>query len=134
MEDAQKSVCSSHNWGDAASMGSCSSKMLAVGSGEYVSTIAEKLWRRHTPATTGFLDERFVKIETCVSKGGKERAKNGRRTREDVPVYAGELYVGLCRVGNHEDVDDFGANGFGEGVSEDVLDLDRRGSSGDNAS
>ena len=78
----------------------------------------------------GSLDERFVKIETRTSKGGKEGAKNGRRTREEVFVYTGELYVGLCRVGNHEDVDDFAANGFGEGVSEDVLDLDRRGTVG----
>jgi len=45
-------------------------------------------------------------------------------------VYARELYVGVCRVGDHEDVDDLGADDLAEGVSEDVLDLDRGGAVG----
>lgn len=45
-------------------------------------------------------------------------------------VYVRELYVGLCRVGDHEDVDELGADELREGVSEDVLDLDGRGTVG----
>ena len=45
-------------------------------------------------------------------------------------MYARELDVGLCRVGDHENVDDLGADDFGEGVSEDVLDLDCGGAVG----
>ena len=45
-------------------------------------------------------------------------------------VYTRQLYVGLCRVGDHEDVDNLGADELGEGVSENVLDLDRRGAVG----
>lgn len=45
-------------------------------------------------------------------------------------VYPSELYVGLCDVGDHEHVDDLGADDLGEGVSEDVLDLDGGGAVG----
>lgn len=45
-------------------------------------------------------------------------------------MYPCELYIGLCRVGDHEHVDDLGADDLGEGVSEDVLDLDSGGAFG----
>jgi hypothetical protein len=45
-------------------------------------------------------------------------------------VYPSELYVGLGNVGDYEHVDDLGADDFGEGVSEDVLDLDCGGAVG----
>lgn len=50
--------------------------------------------------------------------------EDGRRTRKEMFVYPCELYVGLFRVSDHEHVDDLGADDLGEGVSEDILDLD----------
>lgn len=87
-------------------------------SGEHDSTAAVKVWRRQTPATTGF--PRRIECQD-------ERGHRGdhERTGKEMFVYPSELYVCLCRVGDHEDVDDLRADNLGEGVSKDVLNLDR---------
>lgn len=81
---------------------SCSSRMLVASSGEHDSTAAEKVWRRQTPATTG-----FPGWIGCQDSG---HDKDERRTGKEMLVYPCELYVCLCGVGDHEGVDDLGAD------------------------